>query len=104
MQDNNRIDDTSRADYWTSECVNSATDFSMPAFAFAAEFWLTGDYAQTCQINGTYRYLGRPVRAVQPKEQGPAERRKKRLLFGMVQHRQQQALLRAMLRSTTTSQ
>lgn len=73
MQDNNRIDDTSRADYWTSECVNSATDFSMPAFAFAAEFWLTGDYAQTCQINGTYRYLGRPVRAVQPKEQGPAE-------------------------------
>jgi len=57
------------ASYWTSDCVNMAGQFSMPSFAFTAEFWLAGDYANSTQINGTYRYLGRNVRAVVEKEE-----------------------------------
>ncbi len=67
-QDGNAVSVDALASYWTSECVNLAGEFSMPAFAFAAEFWLSGDYANTCQINGTYRYLGRLVRAVVEKD------------------------------------
>ncbi|MBR1474227.1 MAG: hypothetical protein IJ613_01470 [Muribaculaceae bacterium] len=68
IQDEYPTYDGQLSTYWTSECVNSATEISMPSFAFAAEFWIAGDYANSCQINGTYRYLGRPVRAVVPKD------------------------------------
>lgn len=73
IQDNNRTNEGGAATYWTSNCVNYAGEISMPAFAFAAEFWLTGDNANTCQVNGTYRYLGRPVRAVVPKNQSSSD-------------------------------
>jgi len=64
FQDGSPVSVDGLASYWTSECVNMPGQFSMPSFAFTAEFWLDGDYANTCQINGTYRYLGRNVRAV----------------------------------------
>ena len=67
IQDQYHMYDGSLATYWTSECANFA-EFSMPQFAFAAEFWRDGEYANTCQISGTYRYLGRPVRAVKVNE------------------------------------
>lgn len=67
IQDNNLTVNGRLATYWASECANFP-EFSMPQFAYAAEFWLDGDYAQTGQINGTYRYLGRPVRAVKVNE------------------------------------
>lgn len=67
IQDEYHLYDGGLATYWTSMCANF-TEFSMPQFAFAAEFWLTGDYANSCQVNATYRYLGRPVRAVKTNE------------------------------------
>ena len=66
IQDEYHMYDGTLATYWSSECVNAAV--SMPQFGFAGEFWLAGDYANSCQVSGTYRYLGRPVRAVEVNE------------------------------------
>ena len=68
IQDNNHVNTDVLASYWTSVCVNYPGQVSMPSFAFAAEFWLSGEYANSCQINGTYRYLGHCVRAVIEKD------------------------------------
>ncbi len=61
-QDNNLLNSDKLCSYWSS------TVYGMfPAFAVSGEFWLSGDYAQSCQRSGTYRYLGKPVRAVTAK-------------------------------------
>ena len=63
IQDNmNNVNNGTLSTYWTASVVTF-----FPQFACAAEFWLSGDYAGTVQVSGTYRYLGRPIRAVTAK-------------------------------------
>lgn len=62
-QDGNTLNLEMLCSYWASSVVTI-----FPQFAFAAEFWLSGDYASEVHLNGTYRYLGHPVRAVTEKK------------------------------------
>ena len=67
IQDEYHMYDVTLATYWANECVNASV--VLPEFAFAAEFWRDGDYANSYYYSGTYRYLGRPIRAVTPKKE-----------------------------------
>ena len=73
IQDEYHVSDVALSSYWTNQCVNG--EVVLPEFAFAAEFWRQGDYAKSYYCSGTYRYLGRPVRAVRVNENyaGPVE-------------------------------
>ncbi len=62
-QDANLVDYGTMCDYWTATTVNF-----MAQFAFAGEFWLSGDYAgRDGIVTATYRYLGKLVRPVTAK-------------------------------------
>ena len=65
IQDEYHVSDVALSSYWTNQCVNG--EVVLPEFAFAAEFWRQGDYAKSYYCSGTYRFLGRPIRAVKSK-------------------------------------
>ena len=72
IQDEYHVSDVALSTYWTNQCVNY-DEIALPEFAYAAEFWREGDYAKSYHCPGTYRYLGRPIRAVTPKNKDTQE-------------------------------
>lgn len=62
IQDGGNVLFQDLAVYWSKSCVNG--EISWPQFAFAAHFWNGGEYPETSQISGVYRWVGHPVRAV----------------------------------------
>ena len=64
IQDEYHLNESTLASYWTNECVVFPGEISLPEFAFAAEFWRSGDYANSYYYSGVYRWQGRPIRAV----------------------------------------
>ena len=67
IQDEYHMQDGTLSSYWANECVVFPGEISLPEFAFAAEFWREGDYANKYYYSGVYRWQGRPIRAVKPK-------------------------------------
>ena len=68
IQDEYHLQDGNLSSYWANECAVFPGEISLPEFAFAAEFWRQGDYANSYYYSGVYRWQGRPIRAVQSKE------------------------------------
>ncbi len=64
IQDEYHLNDVTLSSYWSNECVVFPGEISLPEFAFAAEFWREGDYANKFYYSGVYRWQGRPIRAV----------------------------------------
>ena len=67
IQDEYHVSVGDLAAYWANECVINE-EIVLPEFAFAGEFWRKGDYANRYYYSATYRYLGRPIRAVTTNE------------------------------------
>ena len=64
IQDEYHLQDGNLSSYWANECAVFPGEISLPEFAFAAEFWRQGDYANSYYYSGVYRWQGRPIRAV----------------------------------------
>lgn len=73
IQDEYHMSDVMLSSYWTNKCCIFPGEMSLPDFAFAAEFWREGEYANKVYLSGVYRYQGRPIRAVVPKEKADAD-------------------------------